>query len=72
MFGVFVLIIFVFFLQGGECGVVPGADRAEGCLHPLLRQGAFLSDTMYLLISYRKSTPPQNRQLNVQVGTGKH
>ena len=30
-----------------------------------------LSDTMYLLISFRKSTPPQNRQLNILIGNSK-
>jgi len=32
---------------------------------------AFLSDTMYLLISFRMSTPPQNRQLNILIGNSK-
>ena len=26
-----------------------------------------LSDTMYLLIDFRKSTPPQNRQLDISI-----
>jgi len=30
-----------------------------------------LSDTMYLLISFRKSTPPQNRQLNIFISNSK-
>ena len=30
-----------------------------------------LSRTMYLLISFRKSTPPQNRQLNTSIGDSK-
>ena len=30
-----------------------------------------LSDTMYLLISFRKSTPPQNRQLNILISNSK-
>jgi len=29
--------------------------------------GLCLSDTIYLLISFRKSTPPQNRQLNILI-----
>ena len=32
---------------------------------------AGLSDTMYLLISFRKSTSPQNRQLNILISTSK-
>ena len=27
--------------------------------------------TMYLLISFRKSTPPQNRQLNISIRNAK-
>ena len=30
-----------------------------------------LSDTMYLLISFRKSTPPQHRQLNILISNSK-
>ena len=30
-----------------------------------------LSDTMYLLIGFRKSTPPQNRQPNTLISDGK-
>ena len=30
-----------------------------------------LSDTMYLSMSFRKSTPPENRQLNVSISNSK-
>ena len=30
-------------------------------------RGHFLSGTMYFLISFRKSTPPQNRQLGILI-----
>ena len=45
---------------GGHEAQTPAARR---CLR--VHCGAILSDTMYLLISFRKSTPPQNRQLIV-------
>ena len=35
-------------------------------LHPEM---VTLSDRMYLLISFRKSTPPQNRQLNILISS---
>jgi hypothetical protein len=31
----------------------------------------FLSDTMYLSIVFRNSTPPQNRQLNILISNSK-
>ena len=33
--------------------------------------GAHLSDTMHSLISFRKSTPPQNRQLKILINNSK-
>ena len=30
------------------------------------------SDTMYLLISFRKSNPPQNRRFNILISNSKH
>ena len=32
---------------------------------------SILSDTVYLSISFRKSTPPQNRELNILIGQSK-
>ena len=43
--------------------------RARGCFRAWVVQG--LSDTMYLLISFRKSTPLQNRQLNICISNSK-
>ena len=34
-------------------------------------QAPLLSDTIYLLICFRKSTPPQNRRLNLLIGNSK-
>ena len=34
--------------------------------------GDFLLDTIYLLNSFRKSIPPQNRQLNILIVNCKH
>ena len=48
----------------------PHEDSSEACQHAAvlrLRPGCLVisSDTMFLLISFRKSTPPQNHQLIV-------
>jgi hypothetical protein len=39
--------------------------EAHARTHPRFLRPTHLFDTMYLLISFRKSTPPQNRQLIV-------
>ena len=49
-----------------RCGVVdPGQSLENKTLFPSS------SDRKYLLISFRKSTPPQNRQLNILIGNSK-
>ena len=35
------------------------------------KRGGDLSDTTYSSISIRKSTPPQNRRLNISIGSSK-
>ena len=47
-----------------ECGV---ALRHHGRDAELI-----LSDTLHVLISFRKSTPTQNRQLDILISDGKH
>ena len=38
-----------------------------GEIHVVTRPTLLLSDTMYSIISLKKSTPPQNGQLNVLI-----
>jgi len=45
----------------------PPANRAPAFEGPGLFLCTTLSDTMYSLISLRKSTPPQNRQLDILI-----
>ena len=58
--------------QRGERGPGVAIDPALYCdLLGLPQQHPLLSDAMYLFISFRKSTPPQNRQLNTLIGNSK-
>ena len=48
------------------CSEAARSTQTELSFPGVVRLGlAVLSDTMYLLISFRKSTPPQNRLLNI-------
>ena len=53
--------------EGGSIGVTPHLNMydREGWSGEGAVGVANSSDMMYLLISFRKSTPPQNRQLNI-------
>ena len=55
--------------DGGGGARVVAADRASpGAESTPPRPGpAPISDTVYYLICLRKSTPPQNRQLNIPI-----
>ena len=63
--------------QGSECDlgvaivVVDGVARQPLSLLRLLREKELLSHSMYLLNCFRKSTPPQNRQLFVSISNSK-
>ena len=53
---------------GGRHGsLAPRVRRAP----PHLLRSSGLSHTLYLLIAFRKSTPPQNRQLNILISNSK-
>ena len=54
-------------------GEHPGREQGCGAQHGRrVRQGTTLSDTMCLSISFRKSTFPQNRQLNMLISSQKN
>ena len=62
----------------GRCRVASGDSLAAGRMDTRGRDlnwytwKPFLSDTMYLSISFRKSTPPQNRQLHILIRNSVH
>ena len=43
-------------------------DWLRGAMFLSAETPSILSDTMHLLISFRKQTHPQNRQLNILIG----
>ena len=65
--GLGIQVIVLKLLQG-----IPSSLGCGSLLRNLARPepAAFLSDTNYLLTSFRKSTPAQNRQLNISISTG--
>ena len=54
-------------VQGVGCGGSGFGFRVSG----LRFRVSGLNDTMWLSISFRKSTPPQNRRVNILIGDGK-
>ena len=59
-------------LQGQEAGWGAEARRMEGQRRvDAYSPGKDLSHSLYLLNGFRKSTPPQNRQLLVSIGNSK-